>query len=160
MRKGAWLLIAVAVAVDLGSKWLAVTWLSGAPKTFPVLPVFSATLVYNPGISFGLFGANTTTQSWGLSGLGIVIIGIIVWMAIRANDHWEQTGYALIIGGAIGNVLDRLHDGFVTDFLDFHVNDWRWPTFNFADVSITCGVALFIASAFRKGTGQERASTE
>lgn len=148
MSKGAWVLMAATVAGDFGSKWLAAWWLSHPPGTIPLLPVFSLTLVYNPGISFGLFGASTTTQSWGLSGIGVAIIGLVVWMAIRSSDRWEQSGYALIIGGAIGNVLDRMHDGFVTDFLDFHLGDWRYPTFNVADTAITVGVGILLVRSF------------
>ena len=148
MGKCVWLVIAATLAADLGSKWLAASWLSEPPGTFPLLPVFSLTLAYNPGISFGLFGASTATQSWGLSGVGVAIIGLVVWMAIRSCDRWEQTGYAFIIGGAIGNVLDRLHDGFVTDFLDFHLGDWRYPTFNLADTAITIGVGILLVRSF------------
>lgn len=148
MWKRVWFVIAATLAVDLGSKWLAALWLSQPPGTVPVLPIFSLTLVYNPGISFGLFGASTATQSWGLSGIGIAVIGLVVWMAIRSSDRWEQTGYALIIGGAIGNVLDRLQDGFVTDFLDFHLGDWRYPTFNLADTAITIGVGVIVVRSF------------
>lgn len=148
MQNGTWLVVAATLAVDLGSKWLAALWLSEPPGTYAVLPIFSLTLVYNPGISFGLFGATTATQSWGLSGIGIVIIGFLVWMTIRSTDRWERTGYALIIGGAIGNVLDRLHDGFVTDFLDFHLVVWRYPTFNLADTAITIGVGIILVRSF------------
>lgn len=148
MWNGAWLIVAGALAVDVGSKWLAVLWLSNPPGTYSVMPIFSLTLVYNPGISFGLFGASTATQSWGLSGVGVAVIGLVVWIAIRSSDRWEQAGYALIIGGAIGNVLDRLYDGFVTDFLDFHLGDWRYPTFNLADTAITIGVGVILVQSF------------
>lgn len=144
MWKGTWLIVAGAFAVDLCSKWLAVLWLSKPPGTYSVLPIFSLTLVYNPGMSFGLFGASTATQSWSLSGIGIAIVALLMWMTIRSTDRWEQSGYALIIGGAIGNVLDRLHDGFVTDFLDFHLGAWRYPTFNLADTAITIGVGILL----------------
>ena len=137
-----------ALAADAASKWLAVLWLSDSPGTYAILPIFSLTLVYNPGTSFGLFGASTAGQSWGLSALGLGIIAFILWLAVRSTDRWEQTGYSLIIGGAVGNVIDRMHDGLVTDFLDFHLGAWRFPTFNLADTAITLGAAAILIRSF------------
>lgn len=148
MWNGTWLIVAGTFALDLSSKWLAVLWLSKPPGTYSVLPIFSLTLIYNPGISFGLFGATTATQSWSLSGVGIAIVAFLVWMTIRSSDRWEQSGYALIIGGAIGNVLDRMQDRYVTDFLDFHLWDWRYPTFNLADTAIAVGIGILLVRSF------------
>jgi len=148
MLRRTWPIFCGVLAADAASKWLAVLWLSEPPGSYAVLPIFSLTLVFNPGISFGLLGANTTGQSWGLSGLGLAIIAFLVWLASRCPDRWEQTGYAVIIAGAVGNVADRMHDGLVTDFLDFHLAGWRFPTFNLADTAITLGAAtIFLRAA-------------
>lgn len=143
-RKDLVFIAATTLAVDLGSKWFAILWLNDMGGSIPALPIFSFTLVYNPGISFGLFGASTATQVWALSAIQMAIIAIVYWLIERSTDWWEQVGYACIVGGAFGNVTDRLHDGFVTDFLDFHLGGWRYPTFNLADCAITIGVGLIL----------------
>lgn len=133
-----------ALLLDLATKSLALSWLAEPPHTVPVLPVFSFTLGFNSGISFGLLAGGSSAQVWALSVVGILIVGILVWLTTRSKDRVERIGYALIIGGAVGNLIDRLGDGTVTDFLDFHVGEWRFPTFNLADTAITLGVGLIL----------------
>lgn len=135
--------IAAAVAiVDLATKQLAVTWLS---HPIAIAPFFSLSLGFNAGISFGLFQAGSRSASMLLVLLAAgltVVMGTLAW---RSRHPVERVGFALIIGGAVGNMIDRAADGRVTDFLDFHVGVWRWPTFNGADTAITAGVALLLS---------------
>jgi len=100
-------------------------------------------MVWNRGVSFGLFGA-AAPPPWLLAAIAFAIaVGLTVWLA-RLSDRMTVIGVGLLIGGALGNVADRLRFGAVADFLDFYWNARHWPAFNFADVAITTGVAILI----------------
>lgn len=97
----------------------------------------------NPGIAFGLFGLNPSPfQNWILIGLSLVAIGVVATLAWRypAKTAGLQTAFALILGGAAGNLWDRIFAGHVTDFIDVFIHDHHWPVFNIADSAITLGV--------------------
>jgi signal peptidase II len=106
----------------------------------------------NPGIAFGLFGLNPSPlQSWILIGLSVVAIGVVATLAWRypAEKAGLQIAFALILGGAAGNLWDRIFDGQVTDFIDVFIRDHHWPVFNVADSAITMGIiGLAIALFF------------
>ena len=106
-----------------------------------LLPFFNLTMVWNQGISFGLFQGDTP---YFLIGLALAISAIFaVWLC--RTKVWTQTfALALVIGGALGNVIDRFHFGAVADFFDFHINDWHYPAFNGADSFITIGIVLLL----------------
>jgi len=146
----AWLLgtvIAAVAVIDIASKILAVQYLGASPM--PVVPGVNLSLGFNRGVSFGLLAAETTLGRWALMVITLPIIaglGVFMW---RSVDMIERLSCALIIGGAVGNLLDRLDDGAVTDFIDFHARGWHFPTFNLADVAITCGVLGFFVAALR-----------
>jgi signal peptidase II len=139
-----WAVVSAVFVLDALTKWFAVQWLVDMPSGISLLPMFSLTLVYNSGISFGLFGSTSATQTWALSATTALAISGIGWLASKSKTRRELLGYSLILGGALGNLVDRLHDGVVTDFLDFHLWGLRYPTFNFADVAITLGVAILM----------------
>lgn len=107
------------------------------------------TLSYNTGVAFGLFANG---GSWPLIVTGVIIIGLVVWLtkALRSGELpvWTGGPMGLLIGGAIANFADRLPDSRVTDFLDFGVGAWRWPTFNLADTFIVLGVVILILISF------------
>jgi signal peptidase II len=104
----------------------------------PVVPSFNITLGYNRGVSFGLLSSESPYAPYALAAFALVIV---LSVALWRSDRLVQTaGFAAIIGGALGNVVDRLGDGAVTDFLDFYVGQYHWPTFNLADTFIFCGV--------------------
>lgn len=121
-------------------------WLIDAPPRFPpasieLLPFFNLTMVWNEGISFGLFQGSGI---WILSGLALLITVIFsVWLT-RAQGWLQAVSLALVIGGAIGNVIDRVRFGAVADFFDFHVMGWHYPAFNVADCAIVVGIALLV----------------
>ena len=84
----------------------------------------------------------------GLAALTGVLTVAFAVMAFRARHPLERAGFALVVGGALGNIIDRVRQGAVTDFLDFYWRDWHWPTFNVADIAITLGAVLILAASF------------
>lgn len=141
-------LVVVTVAMlDLWSKSAMIAWLTPARRTIEVTPFFNLRIGYNPGISFGLFPAESELARALLIGFALAATILVVWLGLRSQVWIERLGFALIAGGAIGNVIDRSGDGFVTDFLDFHAFGWHWPTFNLADVAITGGVLALLAAS-------------
>lgn len=121
-------------------------WLMNAPSRFPFASVeltsfFNLTMVWNEGISFGLFHGSGV---WILVGLSLIITVIFSGWMLRSTSWFQTVALALVIGGAIGNVMDRLRFGAVADFFDFHVMGWHYPAFNIADCGIVVGIALLV----------------
>jgi len=140
--------LALALAVDFVTKWLIVNIVMVPPRTIEIAPFFNLTLGFNTGVSFGMFRELFLDRPLLLAGIKMVIVaGLLVW-AMRTEKPSETISLGLIAGGATGNVLDRIRQGAVTDFLDFHVGGWHWPAFNMADTMITIGVVLLIAASF------------
>ncbi|MEM7443402.1 MAG: signal peptidase II [Pseudomonadota bacterium] len=124
-----------------------------APQT-RVTDFFNLTLVWNDGISFGLLGGEDAV--WMLSGLAILVsLVLLVWLW-RANGRLLVLSLGLIIGGALGNVVDRLRFGAVADFLDFHVMGYHFFVFNVADAAISIGVVLIVVDSFFAGARTNR----
>ncbi len=143
---GLWVALAV-VALDQASKWWIVTQVMSLPRQIEILPVFNIVLVWNCGASFGLLGRDGPWARWLLMALALAIgIGLILWIA-RTHSVWIAGALGLVLGGAVGNLLDRLHHGAVVDFLDFHLGARHFPAFNVADSAITVGVILLLADA-------------
>ena len=100
-------------------------------------------MVWNRGVSFGLLGG-AALPPWLLAGFaGMVAAGLTVWLA-RVSERWPAIGIGLVIGGAVGNIIDRFRFGAVADFLDFHLGAHHWPAFNVADAAISVGVAVLV----------------
>lgn len=115
-----------------------------------VLPFFNLVEVWNPGISFGMF-SNLAYGQWLLSGLSVGITIMFAFFLREARDRLSVIACCLIIGGAIGNIFDRVRFGAVADYLDFHLAGYHWPAFNITDTAIVIGVALLLsASIFKK----------
>lgn len=124
-------------------------WLASAPERLPfytqdVLPFFNITMVWNRGVSFGLFASESDMGRYMLIALALVISGILAFMIRKAQSRFEIFAMATVIGGALGNVIDRFRFGAVADFLDFHAYGWHFPVFNIADAAITIGIAFLI----------------
>jgi signal peptidase II len=137
----------VAFAVDVVTKWLILNIAMGSSRAIEVAPFFNLALGFNTGVSFGMFRDLFLERPLLLAGIKLIIVaGLLVW-AMRTKSRLETMSLGLIAGGATGNVVDRLRQGAVTDFLDFHIGGWHWPTFNMADVTIFIGVFLLIASS-------------
>ena len=146
MLKYLWLSLAIIIA-DQISKTLMVNWLDLYERV-AVLPFFNLTLAHNTGAAFSfLAGAGGFFVA-----LAVVISAVLViWMKrLAASARLEAVSLALIIGGAIGNVIDRLIYGYVIDFLDVYVGSYHWPAFNIADSAICIGAVLLIIDSFRK----------
>lgn len=109
-----------------------------------VTPFFNLVLVWNRGISFGLFNAHSDFGPYLLVALSLAIsVFFAIWL-LRADNRALSIAISIIIGGAIGNVIDRLRFGAVVDFLDFHAWGWHWPAFNIADSAICVGIAFVV----------------
>ncbi|MGP1930269.1 MAG: signal peptidase II [Arsenophonus sp. ET-YP4-MAG3] len=110
-----------------------------------LIPFFNLTYVQNPGSAFSFLANKNGWQCWFFSFIAIIIcvVFIVIIYHQNINEKLSNIGYSLIIGGALGNLYDRLIYGFVIDFIDFYVDDWHWPIFNIADIAICIG-ALFI----------------
>ncbi|MEQ8249579.1 MAG: signal peptidase II [Algiphilus sp.] len=127
--------------IDLVSKWFVETHVT---RLIPVMPSFNITLGYNRGVSFGLFDSESPHAPYVLAAFALVIVILLSVALWRSNSLVHTAGFAAIIGGALGNVVDRLGDGAVTDFLDLYAGRYHWPTFNLADTFIFCGVTLLL----------------
>jgi signal peptidase II len=143
------LIVAGAVLVsDQVTKWLILAKVMDPPRIIEVTDFFNLVLVWNRGISFGLLGNWADWQSWVLAAFGTVVAGgLLVWLHRAVHGLLPSLGIGLIVGGALGNVIDRLRFGAVVDFLDFHVGGWHWPAFNVADSAITVGVVMLVLDA-------------
>ena len=152
-----------ALVADQATKsWaLSALWPPYSPGV-EVLPVLNLRLGFNTGVSFGLFRESAAEAVWVLVVVSLLVVGFLGSWLWRTRSGIEAFGLGLVIGGALGNVFDRLRQGAVTDFLDAHYGGWHWPTFNMADVGIVCGVGMLILGGFnwspRKACDQARAS--
>ena len=134
--------------LDQASKWWVVTSVMVPVREVEVTSFFNIVMVWNRGITFGLFGDSPGAMRWVLTGVSLIIVVVMaVWMW-RAQRAWVALALGAVIGGALGNIVDRLHYGAVADFLDFHVGGWHWPAFNLADSAIVLGVAVLLVDAF------------
>ena len=109
---------------------------------------FDITHIHNFGISFGLFSG--TISSLVLILIGIVVTVFVIFLYLNSMDLWEQWGLFIIICGATANIIDRSYNGYVIDFLYFHINQFYWPAFNFADIYISIGIIMIIANMVKK----------
>lgn len=138
------LVAAVVAALDQLSKWAILNIVMVPPRTIRITPFFDIVLGWNTGISFGLFGGAPEAGRWIFIAVGCVIIAVLlVWLA-RSRHILMAYAIGIIVGGAVGNIIDRLRFGAVADFLYFHYGQYGFPAFNLADSAITVGVALIL----------------
>lgn len=145
-----WLeLSALVVVLDQIAKWVVLSKLSFG-EAIPVTSFFQLVLVYNPGAAFSFLADHSGWQRWFFIVLALVVCG---WLLTMLRTHQRELAlplaFSLVIGGAIGNVIDRVVHGAVVDFLYFHIGRYGWPAFNVADSAITVGVALMLLAQFR-----------
>ncbi len=114
-----------------------------------ILPIFNLTYTENHGISLGLFQASSDAMRWVLVvGTSLVAAGVAYWIA-REERRWDQVALGMVLGGALGNILDRVRHGYVVDFADLHFGEFRpFFIFNVADAAISIGVAILLLRAF------------
>ena len=141
----------VVFALDQFAKWFVTGPMGlveqGQEHVF--LPIFSFTLTHNEGISLGLLNATNPVGRWMLVALtSIIAIGVAVWIG-REKNRVDQIALGMVLGGALGNILDRVLHGYVTDFLDLHFGEWRpFLIFNVGDAAISIAVVILLLRAF------------
>jgi signal peptidase II len=146
-----WLSIAlVVIVIDQFTKTLILQYFLHG-DSLHVTSFFNIVRVHNSGAAFSFLAGASGWQRWFFIGLGIVVSGFIVWM-LRTQGHQKLFAWSLslILGGAVGNVVDRMLHGYVVDFLDFHWAGWHFPAFNVADSAISVGAALLILDEVRR----------
>jgi len=137
----------ILLAADLATKWIVLSVIMQPPEVIQISSFFSLHLGFNRGISFGLLSSRHFATPYLLSTFALIVVLFLVTQLWRGTSRIEAIGIGAIVGGATSNVIDRLADGTVTDFLDFQIYSYHWPTFNVADTAIFCGVVLFIAAS-------------
>lgn len=149
------LVIVGIIGCDQWSKALVVDYFTQGGGPVAVTSFFNLVWVMNRGISFGFFSFTQPWGAWALSALAILVTCGLLWWLVRVKDRCLELSLALVIGGAIGNIMDRLRFHAVVDFLDFHWGTNHWPAFNVADSAICIGVAwLMWAQVFMKKGGK------
>lgn len=153
-----WLgLSALIVALDqLSKNWILANYQLG--DSTPVLDFFNIVRVHNPGAAFSFLADSGGWQRWFFTAIGVFAAVFIVWL-LRAHAGQRLFSFALanILGGAVGNVIDRLQHGYVVDFLDFFYGRWHFPAFNLADSAITLGAICLILDEFLRWRQSRRA---
>lgn len=154
MLKWLWLSL-LALVLDQASK----LWIAGSMQLYEsiaVLPGFNLTYVHNTGAAFSLLSEAGGWQRWLFAILALAIsTGLTIWLArLQRHEKLLAVSLALVLGGALGNLIDRLLYGYVIDFLDVYYRQWHWPAFNIADSAITLGVFLMLLENF--GVGQAK----
>ena len=137
------LFIVGAFALDQTTKALAMASGEALTRGIEVLPFFKLVLTRNTGVTFGVFAGQSFGQWPLILFTGAIVAVLSVWLS-RASNVRQAAALGAIIGGALGNILDRFRLGGVTDFLDFHLRGYHWPAFNLADTAIVIGVATLI----------------
>ena len=146
-----WLWVsAVVLVLDQATKWLAVKYLLGQPPVTVIPGFFDLTLVYNTGAAFGIL---RDAGGWQNAFFIVVAVAISVFLIatlrrLPARDVQTALALALILGGAVGNIVDRVRQGYVVDFVHWFYQDWHWPNFNVADSAITVGAVLLVLDMF------------
>ena len=150
------LLILVTLVLDQATKFHVILDLMNPPQTIPVTSFFNFILAWNTGVSFSLFNSYGDSGTYALLAVaGIISMIFLVWLW-RSENRWLSAGLGMVIGGAIGNIIDRVRYGAVMDFLDFYYESYHWPAFNLADTFICVGVAfIFIESFLERNVEQK-----
>jgi len=147
-RRWLWLSAAVIVADQVTKAAILATLREG--DGWVVTPFLSLVLTFNTGAAFSFLAAASGWQRWFFAAIAVAASILIVALLRRGGNALYNAGLALILGGALGNLYDRLALGKVVDFLLFHYAGWSWPAFNVADSAITVGAALLIFDSFRQ----------
>ena len=145
--------VALVVLLDQLTKWFARDALWQPPRAIEVTSFFNLVPVENRGISFGLLESDSGFGPWLIAGIAVAIaLALMIWLA-RTRRVWPALALGLIVGGALGNVIDRARLGWVIDFVDIHAAGYHWPAFNLADAGITVGVAILLIDGLFRPSG-------
>lgn len=158
------LVAALVFLADQASK-AAVLYGAGFNDCSPCQPIevtgfFNLIMVWNPGISYGLLPGGSETQRWLLIAFSLGMSVILSWWLLRAGSRWLALGLGLVVGGALGNLVDRVAYGAVADFFHFHAFGYSWYVFNVADAAIVLGVVAILIDAVFVGRPKGAAALE
>ncbi|MGQ9488844.1 MAG: signal peptidase II [Armatimonadota bacterium] len=154
MRMWFFVTVAIVILLDQLSKWW-VQWMLAPGQSIPIVPgILHLTLAFNAGIAFGLFPALGGVFLW--VSLAIVAVVLIYYLRLQSPSAWTTAIASLLVGGALGNVWDRLRLGQVVDFIDFRV----FPVFNLADTAITCATLLWVVHLWVPQRAQEQVEVQ
>ena len=144
----------VVLLLDQLSKWWALSNLKlGTPEA--VLPFLNWLLLFNPGAAFSFLAQGSGWQRWFFIALGLIASAYLFWLLRKSQqEKLLSCALSLILGGALGNVVDRMMYGAVVDFIDLYYQQWHWPAFNVADSAICVGASLIILAELRKTFGK------
>ena len=139
------------MVVDQLTKLAAVSWIDPG-SSVELAPMLDLVLAYNTGAAFSLLATADGWQRWLFIGIALLISAFIIhWLRdLPPGTRWTPLALSLVLGGAVGNIVDRLRIGAVVDFIDVHVGDWHWPAFNVADSAICIGAVLLVLGSIRR----------
>ena len=138
------LIASIILGLDQVSKWWIVETVMQPPRVIEITPFMNLVMGWNRGISFGVFNSDSDINTWLLPlVVALIVVFLLTWL-VRTDRYIITVSLGLIIGGALGNLVDRLRYGAVADFLDFHYQGFHWPAFNVADASITVGAVILL----------------
>lgn len=146
-----WLWIsALVIVIDQATKRVVDTTMQ-LYQSIDLIPCFQLTYLRNQGAAFSFLSGAGGWQRWFFIGLAIIAsVFICFWLKkLERNQRWEAIAWSLVLGGALGNLIDRILYGYVIDFLDVYVGEWHWPAFNVADSAITVGVIMLLLDSFK-----------
>ncbi len=146
----------LVVLLDQLSKYYMLNEVLGERMVIFIVPVFNLVRAWNTGVSFSMFNNYGDLGAWMLSVLALLIVGFLIYWLKGETSRLSQAALGMIIGGAVGNVIDRVRLGAVFDFLDFHIGESHWPAFNLADSFICIGAALLILQSVFNHFRQEK----
>lgn len=138
------LIAAIVLLLDYASKLAILEWVMQPPQTIAVLPFLAIVLVFNRGVSFGILNIGDAFVPWLVGTVTVIVVAGLLWWLRRSPNRLVMVGLGLIIGGAIGNLIDRLLYGAVVDFVLLYAGTWQWPAFNVADSAVSLGVAVLL----------------
>ena len=157
-REG-WIVAALALAADQASKNLLLYgydfYALGPAARIDITVFFDLVMVWNRGVSYGLFQADGMTGTLLLTGVSLIAVLALSWWLRTADRRFLALGLGLVIGGALGNLIDRVLYGAVADFFHFHAFGYDWYVFNVADAAITVGVVALLWDGFVSGKPEE-----
>jgi signal peptidase II len=145
-----WLSVLIIALDHITKVWMSY-WLNGS-SLIPVFPFLNFILTHNPGAAFSFLGGAEGWQRWLFVAISIGVSLYLIRLLYRGGaTTWTACAVALIIGGAIGNLYDRLTLGYVIDFIDFCIGYWHFATFNLADSAISIGAVMWVISSYKSG---------
>ena len=155
MLKWSWVSLLVIVLDQLTKLWASSSLSYAEPVT--LLPFVNLTLLHNTGAAFSFLSEAGGWQRWFFALVALLIsVVILIWLKrLPAGKVWLAVSLALVLGGALGNVWDRIYLGYVVDFIDVYYQRWHWPAFNLADSAISVGAVMLIIDTLR-GEGKSK----